>query len=495
MSSASSPAPKRPLRTQVLTNTIVVIGGRAISIGFSAVATSLLARYLGSEELGEFSAVFAYLSLFAWFSTFGMESILVREASRDRESAGSIVRTGVMLMALLCVASVTLALFIAPHAGYRDRLLVLVAIACIETLIAPLRLPGLVFQVDLRQWYGVGINVIRQGLWLALIIALREYHAPLTYVVGARVAVATVEALLIWSASRRFFSASATVLWRQAPHYLKESFPVAISTLLAGVYLRIDQVMLHNMVNDRVLGQYAAAVKVRELLETAPSALLYSMAPILSVAAGIQFQFQAYQSRTFRYLNVCAAGLCVVITVGAPLIIKGLYGPKFSAAVLLLQILIWSEISIFFSAVVMNILVARNQQRYLAIPTAAGAIVNVLLNLYLIPRYAAVGAAIATVVSYTVGWMVILLFFRETRSTICDGWKTVLPALLVAGCAIGVAVLLPYGDGLRSLVAVFTFAAGVVLSRLVHREDVAFAWSALAGMFPKAKQDPGSFLP
>ena len=321
MSSASSPAPKRPLRTQVLTNTIVVIGGRAISIGFSAVATSLLARYLGSEELGEFSAVFAYLSLFAWFSTFGMESILVREASRDRESAGSIVRTGVML--------------IAPHAGYRDRLLVLVAIACIETLIAPLRLPGLVFQVDLRQWYGVGINVIRQGLWLALIIALREYHAPLTYVVGARVAVATVEALLIWSASRRFFSASATVLWRQAPHYLKESFPVAISTLLAGVY----------MVNDRVLGQYAAAVKVSELLETAPSALLYSMAPILSVAAGIQFQFQAYQSRTFRYLNVCAAGLCVVITVGAPLIIKGLYGPKFSAAVLLLQILIWSAIS------------------------------------------------------------------------------------------------------------------------------------------------------
>ena len=82
--------------------------------------------------------------------------------------------------------------------------------------------------------------------------------------------------------------------------------------------------------------------------------------------------------------------------------------------------------------------------------------------------------------------MVILLFFRETRSTICDGWKTVLPALLVAGCAIGVAVLLPYGDGLRSLVAVFPFAAGVVLSRLVHREDVAFAWSALVGMFPKA---------
>jgi PST family polysaccharide transporter len=464
----------------------VVIGGRAIAIGFSAVATSLLARYLGSEELGEFSAVFAYMSLFGWLATFGIESILVRESSRDRASAGSIVRTGVVLMTILCVATAVLALFIAPHAGYRDKLLVLVAIAAIETLFAPLRLPGLVFQVDLQQWYSVGINVIRQGLWLGLIVALREYHAPIVYVVGARVLVAAVEALLIWFASLRFFSARSNVLWRKAPHYIKESFPIAISALLGGVYLRIDQVMLHNMVSDRVLGQYAAAVKVSELFETLPSALLFSMAPILSVAAGVQFQFQAYQSRTFRYLNVCAAGLCVVMTVGAPLIIKWLYGPKFAAAGPLLQILIWSEMSVFFGALLLNILIAQNLQRYLTVPTAAGAISNVLLNLYLIPRYSATGAAVATVASYTIGWMVILLFFPNTRATIYDGWKTALPALLIAAAAVRVAALLPYGDVLRVLAGVGTFILGTLLTGLIHREDVAFAWSAVAGIFPKA---------
>jgi PST family polysaccharide transporter len=292
--------------------------------------------------------------------------------------------------------------------------------------------------------------------------------------------------LLIWFTSRRFFSVGSTVLWRKAPHYIMQSFPVAISTLLAGVYMRIDQVMLHNMASDRVLGQYAAAVKVSELLETAPSALLYSIMPVLSVAAGVQLQFQAYQARTFRYLNVCSAGLCVGMTVGAPLIIKWLYGPKFAPAVLLLQILIWSEVSVFFGALVMNLLVARNLQKYLTVPTAAGAVVNVLLNLYLIPRYAALGAAIATVASYTIGWMVILLLFSETRSTIYDGWKTALPALLLAGGSVGVAALVPYGDGLRLLAGVATFAAGTLLSRLIHREDVAFAWSALVGMFPKA---------
>ena len=201
------------------------------------------------------------------------------------------------------------------------------------------------------------------------------------------------------------------MLWHKAPHYLKESFPVAISSLLAGVYLRIDQVMLHNMVSDRVLGQYAAAVKVSELLRPRRRRCCFRWRPSYRLRPEYSMQFQDYQSRTFRYLNVCAAGLCVVMTVGAPLIIKWLYGPKFAAAALLLQILIWSEMSVFLATMVLNILVARNLQRYLAVPTAGGAIVNVVLNLYLIPRYAAVGAAIATVASYTIGWMVILLVF------------------------------------------------------------------------------------
>ena len=349
------------------------------------------------------------------------------------------------------------------------------AIASIETLIAPLRLPGLVFQVDLRQWYGVGINVIRQGLWLALIVLLREYHAPLSYVVGARIVVATVEAVLIWFASLRFFSASATVLWHKAPHYLKESFPVAISSLLAGVYLRIDQVMLHNMVNDRVLGQYAAAVKVSELLEAVPAALLFCMAPILSIAAGVQMQFHAYQSRTFRYLNVCAAGLCVVMTVGAPLIISGSMDRNCPCGAAASDFDLVGSIDIFcdagtehFGGAKPTTISRRADRGRRDCKRGSESLLDTPI------RRGRGRVPIATVASYTIGWMVILLFFSETRPTIYDGWRTALPALLVAGCSVGVAAVIPWEYGWRLLVGVLTFTAGVLLSRLIHREDVAF---------------------
>ena len=74
-------------------------------------------------------------------------------------------------------------------------------------------------------------------------------------------------------------------------------------------------------------------------------------------------------------------------------------------------------------------------RQYNPLPIAGGAIVNVLLSLYLVPRYAAVGAAIATVASYTIGWTAILVFFSQTRSTIYDGWKSALSALLIVGGA------------------------------------------------------------
>ena len=82
------------------------------------------------------------------------------------------------------------------------------------------------------------------------------------------------------------------------------------------------------------------------------------------------------------------------------MVVHVLYGNQYLPAGPLLAILIWSEIGVFFAAVVINIMIAKNQQSLLPVPTLVGAAVNVALNLVLIPRYAATGAAWATVISH-----------------------------------------------------------------------------------------------
>lgn len=469
------------MRTRVLQNTAALLGGRGISIILSGAASIILARYLGSEQLGEFGAIYAYASLFTWLAIFGIDAILTREISIDRDQATGILQTGARLCVLFAVGATILSLGIAPFVGYKGHLYFLLIFAVIELLLfSPLRLYGVVFQVDLKQWYSAGINLLRQVIWLLLVVVLARLQARLFTVIVWRFIVAALEAILIWGFSRRFLSRLSEIRPDRARFYLISAAPMAFSSLLASIYMRIDQVMLHTMVNDSTLGQYVAAVRVSEMFEMLPLALISSLVPILSISAKDPPVFRAYLDRTFRYLVVLACAICVVIATGAAFIVNLLYGKQFAAAGPLLAVLIWSEVSTFFGAVVVNAMVANDLQRYLLVPTAAGALSNVAFNLYLIPRYGALGAAWATLVSYSLAWFVVLLAFRQTRPLVLQGLQWAIPSIFLALGAVGIAPHLAGPPVARLLTGACIYLAGIAITRLFRWDDVEYAWEAFA---------------
>ena len=469
------------MRTRVLHNTAALLGGRGISIVLSGGASIILARYLGSEKLGEFGAIYAYATLFGWLATFGIDTIMAREASIDRNQATNILRTGMRLCLIFASGATILSLAIAPFVGYKGHLYFLLIFAVLEMLLlSPLRLPGVVFQVDLKQWYSAGINLLRQFLWLLLVVLLAWLQATLVTVIVWRFVVAALEAILIWGISRRFLSRLSEVRTDRARFYLASAAPMAFSALLASIYMRIDQVMLHNMVNDSTLGQYVAAVRVSEMFEMLPAALIASLVPVLSISAKDHAVFRSYLDRTFRYFLVLACAICVVITTAAASIISLLYGRQFAAAAPLLAVLIWSEGSTFFGVVVVNAMVARNLQKYLLVPTAAGALSNVALNFYLIPRYAALGAAWATLISYSLAWFVVLLVFRQTRPLVLQGLRWAIPAFALALGTAWVVTFLPGSVFVKLAAGIILYAVGIGATKLFGREDLEYAWAALA---------------
>src|SRR5437660_4641322 len=93
-SSSEEQSPHFGVGTRVFQNTVVSLGGRGAGLLLSAAASVVLARYLGRERLGEYGALYAYLTLYSWLATFGLESILAREAAQQRTQASSIFFTG-----------------------------------------------------------------------------------------------------------------------------------------------------------------------------------------------------------------------------------------------------------------------------------------------------------------------------------------------------------------------------------------------------------------
>jgi O-antigen/teichoic acid export membrane protein len=191
---AAPVAGQESVGVRVAQNTLAVLAGRGVALVCGAFGSILLARLLGVERLGQYGAVYAYLSLFVWLASAGLGPVISREAARHRDQAGSIFRTGFWVCTGSVAITLVLAISLSSLANLGGRLFPLVVIASLEViLLIPANVHGLIFQVDLRQWYGSTFNVVRQGIWLAVVLSLYLAGAPLLYVVIGRFAVAAIE--------------------------------------------------------------------------------------------------------------------------------------------------------------------------------------------------------------------------------------------------------------------------------------------------------------
>jgi len=459
---------------KVLQNTAVQLAGRGVSLALSFATSVLLARYLGRERMGEYGAIFAYLALFSFLATFSLEPILAREASRRRSEATQIFHTGMLIALSFGLAGAILATLFAPLFSFSGRLHWLVVVAALDMMLVPaLRLPGIVFQVDMKQWFAVAIGLLRQVLWLVALVLLVLKHSAFTEVIIARTACGIIEGIICLKASYRpgFLSGARRLNWAEGKGLLRYSYPLALGSVAAGIFQRIDQLMLHKMTGDHALGPYVVAVQLTEQFGALPVMLIMSLAPVLSVTAGQEELFRHYLRVSFRFLMAVVFFVCAVITPITGPAIALLYGKEFLSSANLINVLIWSEAPLFLGVVVNHALIAKNLQRYIMIATAAGAIINISLNLVAIPRWGALGASWATVISYSVAAVFAYLIFPSSREFAWLGLRIALPPLLVA---VAISVAMQHWQtsvAVKFFAAVSLYALGAWLTGTVRKSD------------------------
>ncbi len=211
---------------KVFQNTIAQLGGKGAGVLLSAATSILLARYLGREKMGEYGAIYAYLSLYSWIATYSLDQILARDVSLRRKDAAALFHTGSMVALGFSIAAGIVAPFAAPLFGYHGALRWLIAIAAVDLLIMPpFKMPGIIFQVDMRQWYAVFIGFFRQVLWLIAVVLLALNSAAFYKVIIARTVVGLIEAAITIAmiyrpgfieGPRRFLTADAKRMIRDA---------------------------------------------------------------------------------------------------------------------------------------------------------------------------------------------------------------------------------------------------------------------------------------
>ena len=363
-----------------------------------------LARYLGPSEYGLFNYVLSFTGLFTILSSFGIENILIRELVQNPSKVNELLGTGFRLRIIGSFISIILTLITALLIEEPLSTLILIVIISSGTIFQSMMVVEQYFQAKVE----AKKNVIAQSTsffltsLLKIIFILSEQ--PLVMIVFAHTSefiFLSIGYFIIYCKTGNKFNQWFFNL-QTAKSMFKDSWPLMLSGLVISIYMKIDQVMIKNMMSSTDVGYYAAAVKLSEAWYFIPMTISASLFPAIinAKSLGKEFYFNRLQ-KLYDLLAAIAIGIAIPITIFSDLIIKIIFGNEFMPASTVLTIYIWAGVGTFLGVASSQYLISENLTKLSFYRTLIGMIVNVLLNIFLIPIYGINGAAFATLVSYT----------------------------------------------------------------------------------------------
>ena len=359
-----------------------------------------VARYLGPSQVGQWSYVLSLVFLFGTVSALGLDSVVVRELARDALSAPAILGTVVRLRlaaGVVCWAGAVVTV-LALRPGDSQALL-LVSVVGGTIVLQSADTVDLWFQSQTQSKRTVWAKTLGYLCASVLKVVLILSKAPLP----AFAVVTLIEAMLSslsLSLLYRRFPAPFKWTWDTArvTTLLRESWPYLVAAISITIYMRVDQVMLRQMVGEHELGIYSVAIPISTAWYFIPMAIARSTAPAIArKKAGDPAGYERAIFLTYSVMWWMLLPLSIAVAALARPMVHLLYGDAFAASAGVLAIHVFTNIPVALGVAQYNWIVNERRNILTVYKTSVGAVSNIALNLVLIPRYGAYGAAMASV--------------------------------------------------------------------------------------------------
>ena len=403
---------------------------RVVRMGMGLFVGVWVARYLGPIEFGSLNFALAFVALFSTVTTLGLEGIVIREVLHDGKSTHDILGTALALRSAAGVLAVGLSIAAVRLIQSQDReALLLVSILSLTLVFQAFDTIDCFFQSQVRSritvWAKNSAFLIMAGVRVWLIQA----KAPVWCFAAASAGEIGLGAVGLMIGYRLW--GGRMLAWRsskdRAVLLLKQSWPLLFSGLAIMIYVRLDTVMLKVMQGDLAVGLYSAATKVSEVWYFIPTAIVSSVSPAIMRAKDTPELFYGRLRKLFSLMTVTAYVVGSIVALASHAIIRILYSSSYTGAAPVLAVHIWASVFVFLGVAQSPWDLSKNLLTLSLYRTLAGAAINAAMNLYLIPRYSAMGAAIATVVSYAISGVFANAFSARTRPIFYMQMRALIP--------------------------------------------------------------------
>lgn len=406
---------------QVIGNTAWLAVDKVLRMGIGLLVGVWVARYLGPEQFGLMNYAMAIVALFGAIANLGLNGIVVRDLVQRPEGTDLTLGTAFALQLIGGLLAFVLAVAVISIMRPADDLArIMVAILGFALVFKAAEVVKYWFESQIKSKYTIWVET---GVFLflaAVRVGLILIQAPLVAFVWAALAETALAAfflLLIYS--RKVGELSRwSASFSRGKGLLMESWPLILASMASMINMRMDQVMLGSMVNNTVVGNYSAAVRLAEVWLIVPGIIGSSIYPAIIAAKGkSEALYRQRVMQTTKLMAVSVLPVAVIISLLSDQIVHLIYGRQYAFAGDYLAIYIWTGVPylVFF---------VLNQMFYIEGLLKVGFTVsvfsvssNVLLNFILIPMFGGMGAAISTLAT-AIGSTLLSLFILNLKTGI-----------------------------------------------------------------------------
>ncbi|NCS98916.1 flippase [Candidatus Parcubacteria bacterium] len=399
-------------------NTGWMFGGRIFAMTVAFVVSIYIARYLGPSNYGLFNYVISFVGLFGFLSSLGLDGVLNREIVKDHDKKDTLIGTSFYLKLAGSVLAIITVFIVSIFTTSDTFTLILIWLFALNFIPTAFNVLEVYFNSQVLAKKVVISQITAGAISAILKLLLIYFDKGIFWLTVIYIVEATIIALLLLFNFTKIGNSIKKLKFdlKVAKSLLSDSWPLILSGVAVGIYMKIDQVMIKNMLGNEQVGLYAVAVKLSEIWYFIPGIITASVFPaIVNAYKRSEEEFNKRMSKLYFVMFWSSFLIALSTTFLAGPIVKILFGEAYLGSVAVLQIYIWSGIFVFLGVSVGKYLLTKNYIKISLLGTTLGSIINVLMNLFLIGRIGIEGAAISTFVSYSIS-VFIILFIYKTRN-------------------------------------------------------------------------------
>lgn len=420
---------KKLLKSKVAKNASWLIAGRVVQMVLSFFIGLLTARYLGPRNYGLISYAGTYTTFFASLCTLGINSIIVKNFIDYPEEEGTTLCTAIILRAISSVASLIAIMGISFAADKGEPITQVIVLLCtVGMLFQIFDTFNYWFQAKLQSKYSAIATLVAYVSVSAYRIILLIFKKDVQWFALASSIDYMVLACFLAIAYKKNDGPKFRFSWGKSKQLLKESCNFILSGLMVSIYGSTDRFMLKQMVNEESVGYYATALTLCNMWVFVLSAIIDSATPTIMQAYSMNIETYKQRNRQlYSIVFYVSAFVSVCFMLFGKVAIRILYGEAYIGAAMPLSIITWYTAFSYLGVARNAWIVCERKQLYLKYLYLGAAITNVALNVVLIPRWGASGAAMASLLTQISTILIFPVLIKDLRPNV----KLMIDAILL----------------------------------------------------------------